>query len=93
MAHKHEVSYRNLAVSSFNQDMSLDVCTVSVKSTNQKRQKTRTSIATKIEANQQNIASSKNYFVLHWDGKMLKGLCHSDKKKEHIAIILKPLEN
>ena len=73
--------------------MQLDDSTVSVMSTNRKRQQARTSADNTIETNQQSIISDENYFVLQWDGKMLKGLHHTDKRKEHFAITLKPLEN
>ena len=97
VADKHKVSDRALteilAASSVDQGVQLDDSTISVMSTNRKRQQARTSAGNTIETNQQSIISDENYFVLQWDGKMLKGLHHTDNRKEHIAITLKPLEN
>ena len=97
LADKHKVSDRALTeilgASAVDRGMDLDNCTVSVMSTNRKRKECRTILGQEIEANQQNIISDENHFVLQWDGKMLKSLQHTDKRREHIAIALKPLEN
>ena len=83
VADKHKESDRALteilAASSVDQGVQLDDSTISVMSTNRKRQAC-TSAGYTIETNQQSIISDENYFVLQWDGKMLKGLHHTDKR-------------
>ena len=97
VADKHKVSDHALteilAASSIDQGMQLDDSAIFIMSTNGKRQEARTSAGSTIETNQRSIISDENFFVLQWDGKMLNGLLHTDKRKEHIAMSLKPLES
>ena len=41
-----------------------------------------------IQSALEEINQPNNFFVLHWDGKMLKPLSHTQKKQEVIAVLL-----
>ena len=59
--------------SAVDQGVDIDECTASVMSANRKRKETRSLLGQEIQVNQQKIISDENYFVMQWDGIVLKG--------------------
>lgn len=100
VADKYQISHRALTEIVFagnvtNESSSqVSEVTVSVMTCKRQRDAVRSAAGSKIQHSiEQSIKAPDSLFLLQWDGKLLKGLQHTSKSVEHVAIILHSLNN